>query len=170
MKSVIKGSYKANVGAGTFWKSEPERKQKVSAPQYSLSGSGFVITFQTRILVRIRGFPNIKHSFKYLQIWIVALCFFLPSYELETFGTNRAKYYLFPSIPGFRSSSQKLMPKTDQEKISFYPQHWSMKRTHSKHIRLYFLRAEYRTYFLCYTNTRYDILRYGNVSKSPNLI
>ncbi len=39
MKSVIKGSYKANVGAGagaeTFCKSEPEpeRKQKVSAPQ-----------------------------------------------------------------------------------------------------------------------------------------
>ncbi len=37
MKSVIKGSYKANVGAGagsgagaeTFWKSEPERKKKV---------------------------------------------------------------------------------------------------------------------------------------------
>ncbi len=38
MKSVIKGRYKANVGAGagvgTFWKSEPERKQKVSAPQH----------------------------------------------------------------------------------------------------------------------------------------
>ncbi len=37
-KSVIKGSYKANGGAGaeTFWKSEPERerKQKVSAPQH----------------------------------------------------------------------------------------------------------------------------------------
>ncbi len=39
MKSVIKGSYKANVGAGagagTIWKSQPERKQKVSAPQHS---------------------------------------------------------------------------------------------------------------------------------------
>jgi hypothetical protein len=36
MKSVIKGNYKANVGAGaeTFWKSEPERQQKVSAPQH----------------------------------------------------------------------------------------------------------------------------------------
>jgi hypothetical protein len=40
MKSVIKGSYKANVGAGsgagakTFWKSEPEQKHKVSAPQH----------------------------------------------------------------------------------------------------------------------------------------
>ncbi len=38
MKSEIKCSYKANVGAGaeTFWKSEPEpeRKQKVSAPQH----------------------------------------------------------------------------------------------------------------------------------------
>jgi hypothetical protein len=42
MKSVIKGSYKANVGAGagsraeTFSKSEqePERKQTVSAPQH----------------------------------------------------------------------------------------------------------------------------------------
>jgi hypothetical protein len=39
MKSVIKGRYKANVGAGAgseaviFWKSEPERKQNVSAPQ-----------------------------------------------------------------------------------------------------------------------------------------
>jgi hypothetical protein len=46
MKSVIKGSYKANVGAGSeagagdraeiFWKSEPKRKQKVSAPQHWL--------------------------------------------------------------------------------------------------------------------------------------
>ncbi len=44
MKSVIKGRYKANVGAGagsgaraeTFWKSEPEPewKLKVSAPQH----------------------------------------------------------------------------------------------------------------------------------------
>jgi hypothetical protein len=40
MKSVRKCSYKANVGAGagagaeTSWKSEPERKQKVSAPQH----------------------------------------------------------------------------------------------------------------------------------------
>ncbi len=38
MKSVIKGSYKSDVGAGaeTFWKSEPEREQKVSAPQHWL--------------------------------------------------------------------------------------------------------------------------------------
>ncbi len=40
MKFVIKCSYKANVGARagsgaeTFWKSEPEWKQKVSAPQH----------------------------------------------------------------------------------------------------------------------------------------
>jgi hypothetical protein len=38
MKSVIKCSYKANVGAGAeiFWKSEPEPewKQKVLAPQH----------------------------------------------------------------------------------------------------------------------------------------
>ncbi len=40
MKSVMKGRYKANVGAGsgagaeTFRKSEPERKQKVSAAQH----------------------------------------------------------------------------------------------------------------------------------------
>ncbi len=40
MKSVIKCSYKADVGAGagagaeTFWKLEPERKKKVSAPQH----------------------------------------------------------------------------------------------------------------------------------------
>jgi hypothetical protein len=40
MKSVIKGSYKAIAGAGagagakTFGKSEPEPKQKVSAPQH----------------------------------------------------------------------------------------------------------------------------------------
>jgi hypothetical protein len=41
MKSVIKGRYKADVGAGTFWKSEPEpeRKQKVSAPQHCLTAS-----------------------------------------------------------------------------------------------------------------------------------
>jgi hypothetical protein len=43
MKSVIKGRYKANVGAGaeTFLKSEPEpeRKQKVSAPQDHNTGS-----------------------------------------------------------------------------------------------------------------------------------
>ncbi len=44
MKSVKKYSYKANVGAGAeagaenFWKSEPERKQKVSAPQHWLKG------------------------------------------------------------------------------------------------------------------------------------
>jgi hypothetical protein len=43
MKSVIKGRYKAIVGAGagagaeTFYKSEPERKQKVSAPQHWIS-------------------------------------------------------------------------------------------------------------------------------------
>jgi hypothetical protein len=42
MKSVIKGRYKANVvagagsGAETFCKSEPERKQKVSAPQHCI--------------------------------------------------------------------------------------------------------------------------------------
>ncbi len=38
MKSVIKGSYKAIVGAraGTCWKSEPERKQKVSAQQHCI--------------------------------------------------------------------------------------------------------------------------------------
>ncbi len=44
MKSVIKGRYKAIVGAGsgagagaeTFWKSEPEPKQKVSAAQHCL--------------------------------------------------------------------------------------------------------------------------------------
>jgi hypothetical protein len=40
MRSVIKGSFKANVGAGassgaeTSVKLEPERKQKVSAPQH----------------------------------------------------------------------------------------------------------------------------------------
>ncbi len=36
MKSVIKFSYKPNVeaGAGIFRKSEPDRKQKVSAPQH----------------------------------------------------------------------------------------------------------------------------------------
>jgi hypothetical protein len=42
MKSMIKGSNKANFGAGsgagagaeTFWKLEPVRKQKVSAPQH----------------------------------------------------------------------------------------------------------------------------------------
>jgi hypothetical protein len=39
MKSVIKGSFEANVGAGAgaetfFFKSEPERKQKVTAPQH----------------------------------------------------------------------------------------------------------------------------------------
>ncbi len=42
MKSVIKVRYKGNVGAGsgagaeTFWKSEPERKQKVLALQHCL--------------------------------------------------------------------------------------------------------------------------------------
>ncbi len=36
MKAVLTGSYKAKVGAETFWKSEPERepKQIVSAPQH----------------------------------------------------------------------------------------------------------------------------------------
>ncbi len=36
MKAVITGSYKAIVrtGAETFWKSEPEPKQIVSAPQH----------------------------------------------------------------------------------------------------------------------------------------
>ncbi len=44
MKSVITGSYKAIVGAGsgagaeaeTLWKSEPEPKEIVSAPQHCL--------------------------------------------------------------------------------------------------------------------------------------
>ncbi len=36
MKSVIKGTYKAIVGAGakTSWKSEQEQKHKVSAPKH----------------------------------------------------------------------------------------------------------------------------------------
>ncbi len=50
MKSVIKGRYKANVGAGagsgteTFWKlePEPERKQKVSASQHCFKGDFFI--------------------------------------------------------------------------------------------------------------------------------
>ncbi len=42
MKSVITCSYKAIAGSGagagaeTFWKSEPEQKQIVSAPQHCL--------------------------------------------------------------------------------------------------------------------------------------
>jgi hypothetical protein len=43
MKSVITGSYKAIAGAGakTFWKSEPEPKQIVSAPQHCMHHTGF---------------------------------------------------------------------------------------------------------------------------------
>ncbi len=53
MQSVIKGSYKAIVGAGagaeTFWKSEPEPKQKVSPPQHwwlgsMLEGLAFIVS------------------------------------------------------------------------------------------------------------------------------
>jgi hypothetical protein len=43
MKSVITGSYKAIAGAGakTCWKSEPEPKQIVSAPQHCMHHTGF---------------------------------------------------------------------------------------------------------------------------------
>jgi hypothetical protein len=40
IKSVITGSFKAiaRAGAETFWKSEPERKRIVSAPQHWFFG------------------------------------------------------------------------------------------------------------------------------------
>jgi hypothetical protein len=67
MKSVIKGSYKANVGAGagavagagTFWKSEPERKQKVSAPQHWLARSNYV---GCKALNCVKSFGDIRYT------------------------------------------------------------------------------------------------------------
>jgi hypothetical protein len=59
MKSVINGSYKANVRAGakTFWKSEPERKQKVLAPQHCIIDLALK---KDRYIASIYGIPALS--------------------------------------------------------------------------------------------------------------